>query len=56
VALDAANNRFHETMNVSRVDIGIIPLLKEANRFTGGRGRVKRFIYGEPSAEGTAAA
>ena len=40
VGLDAADgNLSNDTkMNVIRVDIGIIPLLEEANKFTGGKG------------------
>ena len=54
IALDARNDRFNELMAVSRVNIGIVPLLREANRFTGGKGKVKS--YGEQGAERTAAA
>jgi hypothetical protein len=41
IGIDAANNRLGDLrMRVSRVNIGIISLLKEAEAFTGGKGHV----------------
>lgn len=41
IALDAADNKLNDDtkMRVSRVDIDIITLLKEAEKFTGGKGK-----------------